>query len=73
MRKSCKEYLKKIFSVPSISLPKVSLPQISFSMPKIPLPSVKLPEINISLKKIGVGVGAINTILFLLVNHPSDS
>lgn len=54
--------VKRIFSMPTIKVPKVS-----FSLPKIKMPSVSLPTIVIPFKKITSVLGAINTAILVMI------
>ena len=54
--------VKRIFSMPSIKVPKVS-----FSLPKIKIPSVTFPTIVIPFKKITNILGAVNTAILVMI------
>ena len=57
-----KQFLGKLFVVPSIRMPRIRLPRVRWGLR---FPSITLPRISFPFKKMGTILGAINT--FLLV------
>ena len=64
-----KRFLKKVFSVPSFLGCGPSIPRISFRLPKVSLPIVvfSIPHFNFPFKRLGLIIGAINTILLVAI------
>jgi len=53
--------------MPTVKMPKIILPKISFNLPKVTLPSIPIPKISFSPVRIGLVLGAINTALLIMI------
>ena len=55
------------YPMPTVKMPKIILPKISFNLPKVTLPSIPIPKISFSPVRIGLVLGAINTALLIMI------